>query len=1148
MQWTKMQKRAIEARGSSLLVSAAAGSGKTTVMVERILSLALEGVPLDRMLIVTFTRAAASSMREKLTRELERRMQAQPQNAMLRRQSEALRRADISTYSSFLANVLRQYYYLLDIPPDFKILDQARLARLQDEALEKVLEQAEDIPFLEDLYRLLVKGGKDKSLCDAILLIYGHISIFPYPQKRLEEMLKDYSSGGEIWINAERRRMQDELICLREDADALKPLAAQVGGKNNCEQVAEYDAQLIEALLAAENFEEMAALKPSPYMSLRIKDGFSGVFRPRHEVIKSAVQGIMAQAGEYAQLLKYDDLPYLRGCMEALFELVRRFSDTLFQLKLEEGSFYFSDIDCLSARLLDNEQAAYELKNRYDYIFVDEYQDNNKLQEHILSRLSRGNNIFYVGDVKQSIYRFRNADPSIFIKRERAFGAGEGENIYLNNNFRSCGGILDFVNFIFERIMKRETLGLEYDINASLRPLTGSWQSLLGTEECSCSLGNCLKPAVPAEVMLLDYDEQDMPEEFEQYKKQKLEALAVARRIKEIMDEPIYDPAMKCCRMPQLRDIVILARSANELAGAYQEVFKSEGIPLYTEPQAGLLSSHEAGIITSLLSLIAGSGEDEALLAVLLSPIGGFNENELALVRSYVKDGSFSQAAEQFMDMTESGGIGQRLHEFFAKIESWNFLSYVLPLEQLIWRIYEETGYYYYVSALPMGQVRAENLRQLARRAGEYMLLSGESLSGFLSYLEFGRKLGGDIEEGATLGEKDDVVRLMTIHKSKGLEFPICLLVSCGQAFNKNEARQNIQLDSELGIGVKMRRLNKETGVFEVRQSMARAAIAAKKAEEGVAEEARLLYVGMTRAISRLIVCGTITPKSQFAGGKYSIAHANSFLEFIMPALLRHPDAEILRERFEGFSREPGGGRIKISIRDAHSLREEKEEPVSELLQNALKEGKRDISYLEERFSRRYALEAATRLRSKRAVTELFGDREVPLRRPSFMRELSGAQMGNLYHTAMERLDIRGDVSVRGISAQLDGMVDKGIFTPEERALVKPEKLAAFFEGEIGKRLLSANKVYREEPFCIWVEQEGERVLVQGVIDCYFIEDGHAVLIDYKTDSAAADSEKTAQRHRPQLEMYALAIKEITGLNAEGWLYMFSDTSFHKLV
>lgn len=1145
MNWTKPQQRAIEARGNGLLVSAAAGSGKTTVMVERILSLALEGVPLDRMLIVTFTRAAAASMREKLSRELERRMQADARNTVLRRQSEALRRADISTYSSFLVNVLRQYYYLLNIPPDFKILDRPELAKMEDEALDEVLEGAGDVPHLEALERLLIKGGKDKSLCDAILLIYGHISIFPYPQKRLEEMLSDYASGGEIWLNALRNGFQEQLICLREDAEELKRLAPYVGGKNNCEQIAQYDMQLIEALIEAESFEDMAALKPAPYMSLRIKDGLSGAFRARHDVIKSALQGIMADAGEYAQLKEYGDLSYLRGCIEALFELVRRFSDALFRLKLEAGGFYFSDIDRLSAQLLDNPQAAFELKNRYDYIFVDEYQDNNKLQEHILSRLSKEDNIFYVGDVKQSIYRFRNADPSIFIKRERAFKAGGGENIYLNNNFRSCGGILDFVNYIFERIMKRETLGLEYDQNAALHPLENSWQTLLGTEKCACSLEACLHPAIPAEMLLLDYDEQARPDELGEYKKQKMEALAVARRVKELLNEPIYDPVIKCCRLPQLRDIVILARSANELSGIYQEVFKSEGIPLYTEPQAGLLSSHEAGVVISLLSLIAGKGDDDALLAVLLSPIGGFNEDELSRMRSYTPKGSFAQAAERYITAPDCGEVGLKLEEFYKKLENWSFLSYALPLEQLIWRIYEETGYFYYVSALPMGQVRAENLRQLARRAGEYMLSSGESLSGFLSYLEFGRKLGGDIEEGATLGEKDDVVRLMTIHKSKGLEFPICLLVSCGQSFNKNEMKQNIQLDGELGIGVKMRRLNNETGVFEARQSLARAAIADKKARESRAEEARLLYVGMTRAVSRLIIFGTITPKSQFAGGRYAVSHAGSFLDFIMPAILRHPDAEALRERFEGFEKEEGGGRIKINILEPASLTGAQDQSSAGL---AAQSPSGDISYLEKRFERKYALTQATRLRSKRGVTELFGEQEKILRRPAFMHEITAAGMGNLYHTAMERLDIRGDVSIAGITSQLDAMAKAEIFSAEERALIKPERLSAFFEGALGKRLLGAEKIYREEPFCIWVEQEGERVLVQGVIDCYFEENGRAVIIDYKTDSARGDSEERAQRHRPQLEMYALAVKEIRGLDAEGWLYMFSDASFHRLV
>lgn len=1149
MQWTERQKRAIEARGTSLLVSAAAGSGKTTVMVERILRMALEGTPLDRMLVVTFTRAAASSMREKLNKELERRLLETPHDARLRRQSEALRRADISTYSSFLVNILRQYYYLLDISPDFKILDRPRLARLQEEALDEVLENADDIPHIEALYRLLVKNGRDKSLCDAIISIYEHISIFPYPEENLDRMLKAYRTGGDIWAEAERRRFQDELVCLKEDAEALAAMAGCVGGTNNCVQAAQYDLNLIDALLAAEDFTQMREMKPARYMSLKIKDADGEAFRARHEIIKEALQDMMTQAGEYAELLRHDDFPYLCGCMEALFELVRRFSAVLYKLKTDEGGLYFSDIDHLAARLLDNEQAAAELRGRYDYIFVDEYQDNNKLQEHILSGISKGDNIFYVGDVKQSIYRFRNADPSIFIKRERSFAGGQGENVYLNNNFRSCGVVLDMVNFIFRRIMKRETLGIEYDENAALHPLEGSWQTTLGTDKCRCSLPECLLSACPAELMLLDYDEQARPDELSEYKKQKLEALAVARRIQEILEEPIYDPVIKCCRKPHFRDVVVLARSANELAGMYQEVFREEGIPLYTEPQAGLLSGYEAGIIINLLSVIAGRGTDEALLAVLLSPIGGFNEDELSEIRVFVKEGCFAAAMEQYADMPQSGKLGARLNKFREKTQRWGFLSFALPLEQLIWRIYEETGYFNYVSALPMGQVRAENLRQLARRAGQYMQAEGESLSGFLDYLEFGRKLGGDIEEGATLGEKDDVVRLMTIHKSKGLEFPVCLLVDCGRNFNMNEGRQNIQLDPELGIGVKLRKLDKETGIYETRQTIARAAIIAKKAEEARAEEARLLYVGMTRAVSRLILCGTITPKSAFTGGKYAAAHAKSFLDFIIPALLCHPDADPLRARFPGFDVQGEGGRIKINIRSLEWLRSGAEAANADMIREAVARAEqRDISYLEDRFSRKYAAAGAARLRSKRAVTDLFASGERILRRPSFVKDVSASALGNLYHAVMERLDIAGDMSVSGITGQLDGFEQAGIITGEERRLIRPEKLERFFCSELGKRLLRARKVYREEPFCIWAEQEGEQVLVQGIIDCYFVEDGRAVLIDYKTDSAGSNPAETAARHRPQLEMYAMALREILGLETEGWLYLFSDSSAHKLV
>lgn len=1168
-KWTPEQKRALELRNTNLLVSAAAGSGKTTVMVQRILQLATEGnTSIDRMLVVTFTRAAALSMKQKLSAALDKMISENPASSVLRQQQKALMFADITTYDSFCVSLLRRYYFLLDLSPDFVVLDDCKNEILIKKALTEAIEEAAQKEMegngdhLAKLTALLCKGKKDTELENAILTVYSFSRIFPDPDRALERCLEMYSApqGQNPWEESELLFINGEVLGAMEYLEEMERLVS--GMDPFCAEayrgICEFNKDLIATIYQA-GLKRLSECLPTrfpavPSAKKRCDDETHEEFARLYTSFKDILKGAGKRSAFLNNPFIYEDLEYIKGCFETLLNLVRDFGQRLLSLKLKDNSLHFDDISHLTIRLLQNPEVCAELRGQYDYIFVDEYQDSNKIQEYIISSIAREDNLFFVGDVKQSIYRFRQADPTLFIEKLHTYSHGMGSIVHLNNNFRSHGDILDAVNLIFSKVMKEEILELEYDADAMLYPAPDSWQTRANKEECTCEDSSCMGKGISAVELLVLKQEKEEDEETEEdtdvaeLAKEELEACMLANRIKALLKEPFYDPELKTCRLPKYKDIVVLLRAANRWAGVYQKVFALLGVPLYIQPPGGFLDTFEVSLVLDFLSLLCNRSQDEKLLSVMYSALYGFSSEELGKIRANCKSGSFYQACEKYME--EEDELAKKLKDFFASLDRWKFLSANLPLDDLVWRIYEETGYIYYISALPMGESRYENLQLLCKRAWEYANKEGQSLAGFLSYVNAILNAGAALGEAVTLGENDNVVRLMSIHKSKGLEFPICIVGQCGKSFMSKPGRGAITQHQDLGLGLPFRRLLPE-GTYEARESLAQLAIKNRQNQDDRAEELRLLYVAMTRGISRLILSGAVKETENMKVPRlnnYSLAKANSYFDWILPVLLEHKDGGALRLLYSYASEIPfKEGRWKVEVIPSSSLQRMQVDQKSDLARIAeLLDNPPPLQQeLLEKYSWSYPYASAVKLKTKQAVTELAGKKQtVLLKRPLFLQQqatLLPTEKGNAYHLIMEKLDF-AKTSREEIIAQIKDLLSKGVLTEAEAKVIEPSHIAAFFASPIGARLRKSNAVFRETPFTLRIKPDGqeEYVFVQGIIDCYFQEDDALVLVDYKTDKA--DTDIIRERYRAQLALYKQALEKITKRRVkETALYLFEN-------
>lgn len=1187
-KWTSDQEKAIKVRGKNLLVSAAAGSGKTAVLVERIVRLITEDmIDINKLLIVTFTNAAAGEMRERILdaiiKEIEKGSEYEEH---LRRQITLLGRSYITTLHSFCIDVVRKNFHLVDIDPSFRIGDMTETSILIQETLDELLE--EEYKEANEYFIQLVEGfggnREDIKIQELILKIYGFIQSKPYPQEWLEENIEKFNISKEefeksTWIQTIKDSLEIELEGAKDIIEGAIELCNKPGGPKEYEEALLKDKNnlinIIKSLkIGIEKFyinvndinhPKLKTIRGNRKLEIdeKLQNEVKELRDRYKENIKSINERLLIKSfDEYL-----DQINKIYPTMKYLGELVMKFGERYGEKKLDKGILDFNDLEHYALKVLQEEEVQREYRKKFEHIFVDEYQDSNIVQETILERIKRENNLFMVGDVKQSIYRFRLADPSLFIEKYERYdkeGAGLNQRIDLSQNFRTRSQILDGINYLFKNMMSKNLGEIDYSEDAYL-------YKGLDFEDIE-------NPNIELNIIENVIESTDeVPEELEEISKIEAEARFVASRIKELIGQKSYNAKKKEYKNIEYKDIVVLLRSPKMWAPVFTEVFTKEGIPVYTDDNSGYFDTIEINMFLDLLKLIDNKRQDIPLLSAMRSPIGGFEVEDLIKVRLKYMEGSYYKAIEYYITNSDDE-LKVKLEAFLDNLKKWSLEARYLKLDEFIWKLLIETGYYHYVGAMPGGMQRQANLRILVDRASQFEKSAINGLFLFLRFIDKLTKSKGDMGSAKILGENENVVRIMSIHKSKGLEFPVVICSGMGKRFNLKDMQQDILLHKDLGLGPKF--IDIEKRIYS--QTLPQLAIRRKMKIENLSEEMRVLYVALTRAIDKLILIGSVKELEKEAKkwlrgtALYNLVKGQSYLDWICSALVKHRDGEPIRELEKGVSDEALIEEYdksrwtinlvnkkdiyikeieKIEISKEHRERLEKFELVTESKYKKL---------IKERFEWEYPNECDVGIPSKLAVSDIkkacaknIGDivYKIPslVKSPRFIegkKIFTKAETGTIIHFVMQHLDLNSTNNIYQIEEQVDTMVIKELLTHEEAAVVKSTKILTFFESDIGKRILKCDKVYREAPFILKkvaseviedLEDCKEELLIQGVIDCYFEEEGELVLVDYKTGNVFdGNVERIVERYRVQMELYKEALERISGKRVkESYIYLF---------
>lgn len=1135
MNWTKEQREAIEVRDKNILVSAAAGSGKTAVLVERIKQLILsENVKLEEMLVVTFTNAAASEMREKIVSAIPEQM-------------DRIHKSHISTFHAFALDVIKRYFHLINIEPNFKICDDTQRIILQGEAMEELFRikfQEEDPDFLHFL-KLYAGSKNEDPVKEMILLLHTFIQSIPHPFQWLDEKKEALCASAEEFITskafAEILLRIDEELSLSEAGFEKVLSIVESAGLESLIPKAKADLQKINDIQAAfgmsfeagaqllreAKFATFSAGKEDKELYQDIKEDIQILRDGAKDNIKRLVNLYCAKPlSEYI-----DEINSTYKETNTLCSLVKEFDELYRKRKEKKGVIDFSDIEHYALEILSVPLAASEYREKFRYIFIDEYQDSNLIQECIISKIQRENNVFMVGDVKQSIYKFRLAEPEIFIDKYEKFRKSTSPydiKLDLNRNFRSKGNIIELVNDVFSQVMNKRTAGMDYDKDAALYK---------GIEYEGCL-------DYPVELHLSDDRQIDaeLYDEIMEMKKAELEAFTAAQLVKASVGLPYFDTKTGKERKLCNKDIVILLRSTSNIAGFYYDALEKEGIPVYMDMGDGFFDTVEISVFLNLLKIIDNKKQDIPLLSVLRSPVFGFTIEQLAYIRRHRKKGAFYDAFISYIKEGQDRVLKDKCSYTSEKIKYYKKRSLFLPLPDFIWELLQDTGYYNYAGALPGGTQRQANLRALADKAAVYNSIQSKGLFGFINYIEAVKKEKVATAPVKLLGESDDVVRIMTVHKSKGLEFPMVLAGNLGRAFYRESGGQ-VTFHKDLGLALKQ--VDRENSCC--RRTILQNIIDSIKSREALAEEIRILYVTLTRPMDKLILLGSVSDgetvlRTASIKRELGISKGKSYLDFLLPAL-------------------SGSKKVLCKVHDREGigyLKKEQREHKNKLLYD-LKSGfdvNKDIAKeIESRLSWQYGYQRASETKSKYSVTELSLPASAalpastalaaPLRLTQGRKISESANRGIIYHKVMQYIPFgKGKYDSDEIESFIEGMIKKEIITRDEANLIDISRIIQFFDSAIGKRACGADEVFREVSFNLLKKQDGEEIIIQGTIDCYFKEYGKFVLLDYKSNYVTEEegsAEALGERYRPQIELYKEALEQIRGIEVkEMYLYLFA--------
>lgn len=1267
MKFTPEQQRVIELHNSNILVSAAAGSGKTAVLVERIIRMICDGehpADIDRLLIVTFTNAAAAEMRERIAAGITARLEADPGNEHIQKQSALLHNAQITTIDSFSLFLIRNHFNEIGLDPDFRVADEGEIKLLQQEVLAQLLEDAyagQFVPEAPEQFHVCVEyfcpGGRESVLEQHILNLSRYAGSFPWPAEWLEERKNDYAAGdmealvcsdyGQYLTERVNRTVEGCLEKLRE----VKRLCELPDGPYMYGELTEAEIEQLERLTSCKDLEEQAAKVPAvTFARLPSKkdDSVDPAKRELAKAIRNSVKDTLSDLSEsYFKTpleLAVEQGKACREPLRMLLDLVLEFDRRLLAAKQERHLIDFSDMEHYALQILlkrekveetggtgtDHAETKYrivpsdvamEYRQYFQEILIDEYQDSNLVQEYLLSAISGEEegryNRFMVGDVKQSIYKFRLARPELFLEKYDTYQeTGDLCRIDLAKNFRSRIQVVDAVNGVFSRIMSREIGGIAYDDKAALYP-----GAVYPAQE---------DPAYGSELLLIRKPEKGEREESgigEQHAEgagvlvdydnvRQLEALAIAARIKQLKGSlKVMEKSTGELRPVRYSDMVILLRTTSGWDEEFKKILEQQGIPVYITSKTGYFGALEVQELLQFLRVLDNPRQDIPLFGVMQSVFGGFTQEEIAQIRSggeghsrkrmtlyealkevaqsgrTVEEGEEISAGESAGEEAE---LSQKADTFLQRIGHYRDLTPFTSIRDLLQRILDDYDYLNYVTALPAGSKRRANVEMLLTKASAFEKTSYFGLFHFIRYMEQLEKYDVDYGEADTLDENADVVRIMSIHKSKGLEFPVVFVSGLSKRFNMQDANQSLIVDMDLGVAVdyvdSVRRIKNKT--------LRRAVLSAKMKEDNLAEELRVLYVALTRAREKLILTAVLDKAdekwelAQMTGQErltyLDFCEAGSYMDFLLPILPKTGIA-VKTLRTEDLAAEELGEQLRMGDRrEQLRLIACGETPLT----GDPEENERKLMHLRERFAYQYPHPGLQKLYTKTTVSELkiaamaekdeaafhtFEEKEVVPYIPGFRREqekVSGAVRGNAFHRTMELLDFtylftesglftgcpnnyeeyRRGLDKNRLQNRLEEFLQRETIslrlTEEYAKAVSLPKILNFLEQELAYRMWRAQEqglLYREQPFVLGIDAkrldpdlpEGEKVLIQGIIDVFFIEDGEIVLLDYKTD--VIDSlEALWNRYNVQIQYYEEALTKLMQMPVkERILYSF---------
>lgn len=1250
-KWTDEQLLAIETRGKNLLVAAAAGSGKTAVLVERIIKIITDDnnpVDIDKLLVVTFTNAAASEMRERIGDAISKKLEEMPNSKMLQRQLALLNKSNITTIHSFCLDIIKNNFHLIDLDPGFRIGDETECTLIKQDVLIELFEDKydkEDEDFL-NLIEAYCTNRDDERLKEIVLKLYNFSMSGPWPSVWLREKAQEFNinSLDELekasWykvlkeslyldLNNAKNGLDEAIKICEEDSDLapyLLTLKPELNGIENAINSLNLD---LEQIYKAVKDIEFA------YRIKTVKKGIGDELDKKkvkslRDDVKKKINQIKGGVFSVSLDETLNGIKNMYPIIKSLTELVIEFSDRYVKKKMERVILDFNDLEHLCLKILTcNDEngevyassVAQKFREKFEEVLVDEYQDSNNVQETIISMVSRKDldnpNVFMVGDVKQSIYRFRQAKPELFLEKYNSYSEEDNKKnrkIMLYKNFRSREEVIKGVNFIFKSLMSKTVGELDYTDKEALN-LGASYDEInkdnVYFQDNEFIDLDKIEVSGALELHILDKssdfedgkneinDEDDKENDNEEdLSAVAIEARIIAKRIKELINPSdgkcfmVFDKNLNRYRKITYKDIVILLRSTKNWADTIVEELSFGGIPVYADINTGYFQTIEIRTIMSLLHIIDNPMQDIYTIASMRSPIFAFTSEELADIRILNRDNYFylnvKDIAEDVYDERINKSLKDKCVYFIEKIGSWREKSLYMPIDEFLWYLYSDTSYYGYVGAMVNGIQRQANLRILFQRAKQYEQTSFKGLFNFINFINKLRKSSGDLGTAKILGENEDVVRIMSIHKSKGLEFPVVFLSGCGKQFNLRDINDSLLFHEELGIGADCIDIKKRIRYTTLQKY----AIKKKFELETLSEEMRILYVALTRAKEKLIITGSSYNLQKDIDACYKagvkgfnkvipseLLKQKSYLKWIMTALIKHKDGDILRQgknEFVEISDDLSSWKINFhkksdfGVENVEDSIEKKNISILSLNYSNFEVDEEIRKRLEFRYKYRDVCSVPSNISVsdiKKAEEEIFEPQAENLfseeknrKKPKFIMEekgLSKAEKGTAMHFVMQKLDLNKVNLLNEIKEQIKNMFEKGLITKDEEESINIFKIQKFFKSNLGQRLLKAYKenkqVFRELPFITEIPVKriekdlidkifnNEKLRLQGIIDCFFEEDDGIVLLDYKTDYVENGKEKEIlDKYRVQIDLYTETLERVIGKKVkERYLYLF---------